>query len=169
MKCYTNIESLLANDRDGDVSVNSVLPQTKQQRLPAAKRRRRNRKHLRVVPLVSLGLIICALIIAVGCLIWSIIAFFSQTDVTLSIGEPLIIFFIAVLLSSAFITLLIRGRNVFPSVAMATIAFVANLIITANVGTEINIASALLKLLIILLAATIGFTIGKLLSILLFR
>ncbi len=169
MKGYSNVNDLLASNRDRINSVNAIKLQKQQPSKPPANKRRRTLKKIRILPLVTLGLINCALIIAFGCLIWSIIAYFGKVDVTRSIGGPLIIFFIAVLISSAFITLIIRGGNIFPAFTLAIIAFIANLVIINNFGIDICISTALLKLFIILLAAIIGFSIGKILSTLLYK
>lgn len=169
MKSYSNINDLLANDRDRFVLVNSPKPQYQQAKQTSSNKQRKSRRRYRIVPLVLFGLISCALFIAIGCLLWSITAYISQTDVALSVGQPLLIFFIAVLLASALITLMIRGGKIFPALALAIIAFIANLIITNYFGADINIASSLIKLLIILFAAVFGFSIGKILSMILFK
>jgi len=169
MKSYSNINDLLADDSDRVILTDSPKQQNQQRKQAASYRQRKSRKRYRIVPLVLFGLICCALFIVIGCFIWSIIAYFTQTDVALSVGQPLLIFFIAVLLSSALITLMIRGGKVFPVLALAVIAFITNMIITNYLGVNINITSALLKLLIILLAAVFGFSSGKTLSILLYK
>jgi len=169
MKSYSNLNDLLADDSDRVILTDPPKQQNQQIKQAASYRQRKSRKRYRIVPLVLFGLICCALFIAIGCFIWSITAYFTQTDVALSVGQPLFIFFIAVLLSSALMTLIIRGGKIFPVLALAVIAFIVNLIITNYLGVNINITSALLKLLIILLAAVFGFSAGKILSMSLYK
>lgn len=139
-------------------------PATAPGRQPAAPRRLpRRRSPYRNVALALTGLVLYALFILIGSLIWGASVYMGEADAVNYTGWPLAIYLLAVFLASFLITLLSRGGTIYPSFALALAA--AALAILLSGEATIVFSGVLLKLLLSIVAATVGFSVGKIIAL----
>jgi|GEM_PF-6452062 len=114
----------------------------------------------RMAPLIATGLVALALLLLLGLLMWSLVAYYTHSPVSAAEPWPALIYLGALFLTSVLITLLVRGGTVFPSAALSLIVAVATLLLAEP--ESVTIGPALLKALLSLFAGVLGFTLAKL-------
>ena len=81
-------------------------------------------KRYRLIPMIAVGLLTMTLLCALGLLIWGIVAYFAQMNIAEQNLAPALVYLVSLFVACGFMTLLIQGGTVFPSLIVATIATV---------------------------------------------
>ena len=115
----------------------------------------------RIAPLVGAGAVILVVLVLLALLIWALAAFAGQRDPAQSGATAAIIYLGAVFVSCLLMTLLIRGGTVIPSAILGILAAVVSLMLAPG---NAPFGRIVLKIVLTLAMAVIGFAVGKLLS-----
>ncbi|MDO4581828.1 MAG: hypothetical protein Q4B96_04520 [Bacillota bacterium] len=134
-------------------------------RRPQAQRPRRSIfSRYRIVPLITVGLLLSLLLIFTSTLIWSWSTYNARADIADAAPlTPTLIYLLSLFAAALLMTLLIRGGTVFPSLAVALI--ITGLSLWLAGAEELTVLGVTFKTLLSLLAAILGFTIGKLICL----
>lgn len=124
------------------------------------RRRKRSSSKYRIIPIIIGSLIIFAVLCALVILVWSIVVFASKADATEATVFPAIVWIIALFIASALMTLLTKGGTVLPALFLAGITVILSAILASE--GAVTAGGFILKLLISVLAAGLGFTAAKL-------
>ena len=122
---------------------------------------RSNYKKYRLLPLIGVGALILVALVAVSLLIWTLAAFGGQRDPAQSGATAAVIYLCAVFISCLAMTLLIRGGTVIPSAALGALAAICSILLAPEPAP---FGKILLKIVLTLAVAVVGFAAGKLLS-----
>ncbi len=114
----------------------------------------------RIIPIIIASLLLFAVICCLAVLIWAIIVYLGKNEVGDGQALPAVIWLISLLLSSALMTLATKGGTVFPALFLGVIAVILSCLM-AGEGL-LTVGGVLLKVLLSLLAAVVGFTLAKL-------
>ena len=122
--------------------------------------RRRSSSKYRIIPIIISSLIIFVILCALVILIWSIIVFANKTEVSETSAIPAIVWIIALFISSG-LTFLTKGGTVIPALFLSGITVILSALLASD--GAVSAGGFILKLLVSILAAGLGFTVVKLL------
>ena len=123
--------------------------------------RRRSSSKYRIIPIIISSLIIFVILCALVILIWSIIVFANKTEVSENSAIPAIVWIIALFISSGLMTFLTKGGTVIPALFLSGITVILSALLASD--GAVSAGGFILKLLVSILAAGLGFTVVKLL------
>ena len=118
--------------------------------------RRRSSSKYRIIPIIISSLIIFVILCALVILIWSIIVFANKTEVSETSAIPAIVWIIALFISSG-----TKGGTVIPALFLSGITVILSALLASD--GAVSAGGFILKLLVSILAAGLGFTVVKLL------
>ena len=130
--------------------------------------RHRNKKY-RLLPIVFLGLIVALLSALLLSMLYALYCYLAAKNGNVSVIAPTVIYFVIILLASALMTYMIKGRSLLPCLLIGLLFFCYSIGYSiAAFGIEnIKISSILIKLLISAVAAVGGYFIAAVGSLLL--
>ena len=114
----------------------------------------------RILPLALCGLVVAAILTLAALLLWTLISYYSKVAPAETTVLPYLVYLGTIFIAALFITWLIRGGTVFPALAVGLVAAVLTLLLAPE-GT-VHVFPAILKCLVSMLAAALGFAIMKL-------
>ena len=113
----------------------------------------------KIAPLVLTGLLTLALLTLVTLFLWTLFAYLGRWEMPHQQTFAALLYLLLIFLTCAFMTRLIRGGTVFPSLVLCLIAVILTLFLSPE---TVHFWPAVKKLLFTLAAGVLGFTIGKL-------
>ena len=116
-------------------------------------------KRYRLIPLIAVGLLTMTLLCALGLLIWGIVAYFAQMNIAEQNLTPALVYLVSLFVACGFMTLLVRGGTVFPSLIVATIATVITFFLAEP--ETLTFLGCVLKIVLSLVISTLAFSLVK--------
>lgn len=123
------------------------------------RKRKTKLSRYKIVPLVLTGLLTLALLTLVTLFLWTLFAYLGRWEMPHYQTHAALLYLVLIFLSCAFMTRLIRGGTVFPTLALCVTVVVLTLFLSPE---TVHFWPAVKKLLLTLVAGVLGFVIGKL-------